>query len=147
MKRCDFGDLIDDLFERGLEISLAGSLIVNGITALDVRSNGEPLAPFLRSSLDVLSTSPPLAACGLILMGALYLIVLMIDMRRPLVSARCLVAIASATIYLLIVVAIATGHEPKTAALRYVWSSVLALLCFLGTFRLTLAQRARKAAN
>ena len=136
-----FGELVDELFERGLEIALAGAFIINGVNAVDVRRDGEPLAPFLRSSLAILSPSPTACAIGMIAAGVCYLVLLMVDIRRPLPLARCVVSVLSGILYLLIVTATLTGAEPRTAALRYVWSGALAFLCFLAPFRLVLAER------
>lgn len=141
MNRSAFGRVIDDLHERGLEIGLAGSVIVNGINALDVRNDGTPLAPFLRSSLAYLSPAPPLVAYLLIIAGLAWLFVLLSDIGKPLYTIRVICTAAVGVVYVMITAATLTGMEPKTAPLRFMWSVLLLLVCFLATVRLRLAQK------
>ena len=136
-----FGYCIDELHERGLEIGLAGSVMINGINAMDIKSDGTPLAPFLSSSLKQLSPDPIATAYFLIVFGLLWLLILLADIKKSLYKQRIFFNALFATVYILIITATLTSAEPKTASLRYVWSGALLLLCFLATLRLYLSEK------
>lgn len=141
MNRDSFGRVIDELHERGLEIGLAGSVMINGINAMDVKTDGTPIAPFLRSSLSYFAPSPTVAACLLIVAGLAWLLILLADTGNSLYAIRMVCNALFGFIYVMIITATLTSAEPKTAVLRYVWSSFLLLLCFLATWRLRLSQK------
>lgn len=141
MNRASFGHLIDELHERGLELALSGLVILNGISAIDARDDGSRVAPFLHSSLAALSPTPDLAAGLLIVSGFVWMLLLLVDIVRSRIVWRVFASVLFGMIYTTIVAATFFSAEPKTSALRYVWSCILLLLCFLATFRMVLAEK------
>lgn len=121
----------EDVFERGLEIALAGSMIIDGRSVFAMRQSGEPLAPFLTSALKYLSPSPQIIAFFLILTGCLHLAILFFSVRSEKYLGRALMSALALLTYVAVAVAfaVATGLEPKQASERFAWLAVLAFVC------------------
>lgn len=134
----------EDAFERGLEIALAGSLIINGRSVFVARMNGEPLAPFLSSALSFLSPKPLIIAVFLILAGCLYLAVLFSSVRSDRHLGRALMSWVAMLTYAAISFAVLTGFEPKQSAERFGWWAVLAFLCAVRLGSRAIAENRKK---
>ncbi len=119
----------EDVFERGLEIALAGSMIIDGRSVFATRQSGEPLAPFLTSALNYLSPSPQIVAVFLILAGCLYLAILGFSVRSEKYLGRALMSALALLTYVAVAFAVATGLEPNQAAERFAWLATLAFVC------------------
>lgn len=139
--RIALGDFIDELMERIGEIIIAGGTIINGINAIDMKNDGAPLAPFLRSSMALLSRDPTWWAAMLICSGLAWLCILSVDMRRCVIKWRFAASIFNGFTYIALTVATMTGGEPKSASFRYMWAALWCFVIFLGTNRLRLSQK------
>lgn len=124
-----FAALLYDIFERGLEMALAGSAIINGRAVLITRPDGTPLAPFLSSALELLSRNAWTWAALLIVTGIVHLLILAASIRSDRVGGRAAMSGLLMLIYSTVTVAVLTGLEPRQAAERYAWSALLSFLC------------------
>ena len=134
-RRLRIANVLENIFERGLEIELAGLLIIDGRSVFSTRLNGEPLAPFLTSALKYLATNPLIVAEFLILAGCLHLAILFRSVRSGKYLGRALMAALALLTYVAIAFAVVTGLEPNQAAERFEWKAVLAFVCvvYLGS--------------
>lgn len=128
------GIFLVELFERGLEVALAGITVINGHNALSVDANGAPLAPFLNSALRQLSYSSSDWAITLMGFGALHLVVLLFSIRRVMTPLRLVLAVGSFFVYVAVATAVLTGAYRFVAAERYLWSAAMSLLCSVALF-------------
>lgn len=126
---------LENVFERGLEIALAGNMIIDGRSVFAMRQNGEPLAPFLSSALKFLSPNPQIEAFFLIMVGCLHLIILGFSVRSDKYTGRALMSALALFTYVAVAFAVVTGLEPNQAAERFAWSAVMAFVCvvYLGS--------------
>jgi len=133
--RLRLSSALEDVFERGLEIGLAGSLIIDGRSVFAMRTSGEALAPFLTSALKYLSPSSQIVAFFLILSGCLHLAILGFSVRSDKYLGRALMSALALLTYVAVGFAVVTGLEPKQAAERFAWAAVLAFICtvYLGS--------------
>jgi len=137
----------EEVFERGLEIALAGILIIDGRSVFTLRQNGEPLAPFLSSALDILSPKPQNVAVTLILFGCLYLAVLSLSVRSGKYLGRTVMAALALLTYVAIAFAVMTGLEPPQAADRFLWYAALSFLCVVHLGSRAIAELRKKGGD
>lgn len=119
------------LYQRGLEIGLAGASVINGRAALMSNEHGATLAPFLYSALSQLSKEPRVWAIFLTGVGVAHLIVLAATFRGKKTAMRALMMFIQTGVYVAVTVAILTSTRDAGGAERYAWSACLSFLCFV----------------
>ena len=137
----------EEVFERGLEIALAGSMIIDGRAVFSTRLNGDPLAPFLTSAISYLSPMPQLIAFFLILVGCTHLLILLFSVRSDKYLGRALMSALALITYVGVGFAVLTGLEPKQASERFAWMAVLAFVCVVHLGSRALAKSRKKGGD
>ena len=140
--RLTIGTIINRLYENGLILCLAVSLIVNGRAALHSATSTEEIIPFLHSDLRLLNANPATVGWALSLYGVLLLIVMAaaILWEWRCLMIRVLLAFGGIFVYIILTVATLTGPHSPVAAERYETTCALFLLAFIVNLSRSLAK-------
>lgn len=125
------GALLNLIYQRGLEIMLAGLSVINGRAALAYNAQGEPTAPFLYSALSQFAQPPYVWAVSLIGVGMVHFIVLAVTLTNERTFGRAMMAFVQTGVYVSITMAILTSTRDGGGPERYAFIACTAFLCFV----------------